>query len=167
MSWQPRGSRQLPASLEVRRRRHTLAEAACWVLLGVSVLSGPAVNGISYLQFPVVGLLILSSALAAAVGLTALWRVYHRARRATRIAAIIALVTACLFLLRYLLWSQGAIPHYNTAALFVALLVAASVYAGRRYVRHRLATEDPPTPSDGEEHKASAGSDRAENAGQQ
>jgi hypothetical protein len=155
---------RVSAPLEVRRRRHTLAEAACWILLGLSVLSGPAVNGFSYLQFPVVGLLILSSTLAAAVGLTASWRVYHRARRATSIVAIIALGTACLFLLPYLLWSQGAIPHYNTAAVFAALLVGAGLFAGRRYIRHLFEPRSPHIQSLDGEGEASAAPGPAEDA---
>ncbi len=143
------------APLGARRRRHTVAETGTWILVATSVLSGPAINGVSYGQLLVVPLLILSSTLAAAVGLTAAWRAYRRSNRATAIVAITALVTASLFLLPYLLWSQGAIPHYNTAALFAALLVAASVYAGRRYVRHRLATGDPSTLSV-EEKKSAA-----------
>ncbi len=155
------------AALVQRRRLENLAAAACWILLGILVLSGPAVNGFSYSLVPMVSLLILSSTLAAAVGVAATWRVYHQARRAAMIVAITALGTALLFFLPYLLWSQGSIPHYNTAALFAALLVAASLLAGRRHIRRLPEAQRTHSGADDDEHKASAEPEAAEDSGQQ
>jgi hypothetical protein len=153
------------ATLVQRRKLETVTEAACWILLGISIL-GVRYISFPYLQFPVVCVLILVSFLPAAVGLTAVWRVYHHARSAVGIVAVTALGTACLFFLPYLLWSQGAIPHYNTAALFAALLVAASLFAGRRYVHHLFETEGRHLTTDDGEHKASGEPEPAEDEGQ-
>jgi hypothetical protein len=134
-------------TLVQRRKLDTLAGIACWILLGIAIL-GVRYISFPYLQFPVVGVLILASLIAAAVGLTAAWRAYHHTRRAVGIVAIFALGAACLFLLPYLLWSQGAIPHYDTAALFAALLVAASLFAGRRYICQRFGAKNRRIPPD-------------------
>ena len=49
---------------------------------------------------------------------------------------VIAIIGAGLFMLPYILWSQDTIPFYNTATLYALALVAASVFAGNRYVQH-------------------------------
>jgi hypothetical protein len=154
------------ATLIQRRKLETVTGAACWILLGISLL-GVRYISFSYLQFPVVFVLILASLHAAAVGVTAAWRVYQHARGAVGIVAVTALGTACLFVLPYLLWSQGAIPHYNTAALFAALLVGAALFAGRRYIHQRFGAKSWRIPADDGEHQAPAEPDAAEDAEQQ
>lgn len=74
--------------------------------------------------------------------------------RALGIAAGVSLGGGVLFLLPYVLWSQGAIPHYNTATAFAALLVFAAVVAGDQYLRHLFAAQ-PPALQDAEEPMAS------------
>jgi hypothetical protein len=40
-----------------------------------------------------------------------------------------------VFLLPFVLWTQGGIPRYSSALLYALALVAAALLAGNRYVR--------------------------------
>jgi hypothetical protein len=59
-------------------------------------------------------------------------------------ALSIATVSAVLFVLPYVVWSQGGIPFYQTAVLFALVLVAVTLIAGRAYLRRFLT--NPSTP---------------------
>jgi hypothetical protein len=47
----------------------------------------------------------------------------------------ISIVTALLFLLPYVLWTQGGIQHHSTATLFAVALTATAIFAGQQYMK--------------------------------
>jgi hypothetical protein len=52
----------------------------------------------------------------------------------------IANVSAVLFVLPYVVWSQGGLPFYNSAMLYALVLVAVTLIAGRRYLQRYFPT---------------------------
>ena len=61
-------------------------------------------------------------------------------RRALLPTVLIAILAVVLYLLPYVVWSQGGIPFYTTAMLYALVLVAGTLIAGRLYLR-RLRNE--------------------------
>ncbi len=59
-------------------------------------------------------------------------------RRALRPTVLVAILISALYLLPYVVWSQGGIPFYTTAALYALVLVAMTLIAGRLYLRRFL-----------------------------
>ena len=49
-------------------------------------------------------------------------------------------VTALLFLVPFVVWTQDGIPYYDTAAVYAMVLVVAMCYVGYHYLRRRAIT---------------------------
>jgi hypothetical protein len=85
--------------------------------------------------------------LAAIVGVWYGSNLYRQNRRAFIALLVIAVIGALLYLLPYVLWSQGAIPFYRTATLFALALTAAMLIAGFFYMRRYNVSQVISTPS--------------------
>jgi hypothetical protein len=63
--------------------------------------------------------------------------------RALLPTVLIAIAAALLYLLPYVLWTQGAIPFYTSATLYAMALTAATLTTGRFYLRRFLSVPPP------------------------
>jgi hypothetical protein len=96
-------------------------------------------------QFSVLGVLIagLLGAIAAALRLIALFQLNPKA---VWVTLGVSALTALLFLVPFVVWTQNGIPYYSAAILFAGLIVAAMCLAGHRYLRrYARALPDLPT----------------------
>ena len=59
-------------------------------------------------------------------------------RRALLPTVLVAVLAAVLYLVPYIVWSQGGIPFYTTAMLYALVLIAVTLIAGRLYLRRFL-----------------------------
>ncbi len=59
-------------------------------------------------------------------------------RRALMPTVLVAVLASVLYMLPYIVWSQGGIPFYGTAMLYALALVAGTLIAGRLYLRRFL-----------------------------
>jgi len=80
-------------------------------------------------------LAIGSAVIAVLLGLIFAIGAWKRSRGAVAPLVAIAAIGSLLFLLPFLLWSQGSIPFYGTASLYAIALVAATLFAGSRYLQ--------------------------------
>ena len=109
-----------------------------WVAWASAAILFPPVRDINSYGFDyiipftaivVAGLVALSLALLTAVD------VLSEKPIALLPMVVLGAVVSLLFLFPYILWTQGNIQHYPTAALFAVLLVAATVYIGQHYLK--------------------------------
>jgi hypothetical protein len=109
----------------------------------VAIVFPPA---LAYFRTPsiVVLLTLLSALIAAPLGLYGALEIYRRFSRALVVIGVIAVSEAILFLLPYILWTQGTVPHWGTTTLFALFLVGATVFAGDRYLRQTFSTAPAP-----------------------
>ncbi len=90
--------------------------------------------------------LLLAALLAAPVAVTYLITVFRRNTKAAWLTIGLSVLTALLFLLPFVLWSQNDILFYRTATICALVLVAVICFAGYRYLR-RYATMSATTDS--------------------
>ena len=110
-----------------------------WFGWGFTVLALQPAKAAGYAGAVVIAAIVAVAILAVPVAMLQVGGVEVRARRPLGLAAEVGML---LFLLPYLLWSQGAIPFYNTATLYALALVAATLFAGNRYLQRF--TQAPP-----------------------
>lgn len=82
--------------------------------------------------------LILLFVVAIPMSLAALVDIARNFRHVAHHIFIVAIGTGGLFILPFILWTQGRIPPYNTAFVFSLLLTAAALYAGSLHLRRVL-----------------------------
>ncbi len=117
-----------------RLQRRTLWLIAGWFLWGLAILSPPLGPG---LAAPIIGVAAIG---AIALGLNGIVTM-GKSTLPGRIllwSILIGIGGALLFVLPYVLWTQDAIPQYRMAMALAVGLVAATLFAGDRYVQ-RLA----------------------------
>jgi len=85
--------------------------------------------------------------LAAIVGVWYGSNLYRQNRRALMALLVIAVMGALLYLLPYVLWTQGAIPFYDTATLYAMALTVVTLIAGFFYMRRYNASQASAVPS--------------------
>ncbi len=80
------------------------------------------------------------AALVAAIRLIAAFRL---SPTAAGITIGLSALTALLFLVPFIVWTQNGIPRYNAALLFAGMIVAAMCFAGYRYLqRYAIVPKD-------------------------
>jgi hypothetical protein len=126
--------------LHVSKRRivYILFAVLSWCSWGAAVLISPALSsgyGEAFLLF-----IPLSAFFSLAWGLDGAWQLYRLSPRALIRAAVPAVIGTLLFPLPYVLWSQGTIPHYQTALILAGLLAATTLFAGDMYLRRFFKT---------------------------
>jgi peptidoglycan/LPS O-acetylase OafA/YrhL len=76
----------------------------------------------------------VAAGFALLIGMIYAVAVGRRQRRAVAPTVRISLIALLLFLLPYVLWTQGAIPFYSSATLYALALTAATLIAGFFYM---------------------------------
>lgn len=112
-----------------------------WMLWSVAFLVlSPAVSHVFPLDLePIIHAAAFAVAVVVVpVGLKRALDLLIVSARVLGIAVAIALSGSLLFLLPYVLWSQGSIPYYRTATAFALALVLAVIVAGDRWLRHAM-----------------------------
>lgn len=78
---------------------------------------------------------IAVSVLAVPVAFVQARNIYRTRPRALLLLIVIAGISMVLFLLPYVIWSQGGIPFHSTATTYTLVLVIATLVVGNRYLR--------------------------------
>lgn len=137
-----------------------------WALLPFSWLSWMIINFMmlndSYeavqLTSKLDGMIAISSFLALVflaipLSIAALWGIIRNFRPIIKHLIITAPIPAVLYLLPFLLWSQGTIPPYATAFAFAMGLAFIGTFAASMYLRRVLPTIEKPKKKNEEKHK--------------
>ncbi len=122
------------------RRRSALRMSIGIVRAGwiMAVVLFPLAKASGYYAIISVMAAIAVALLAVAVMLEQVYALMRSNRRPLLPAVLVAVLAAVLYLLPYVVWSQGGIPFYTTAMLYVLVLVAAALIVGRLYLRRFL-----------------------------
>ena len=114
-----------------RRRARAMLQLAvltlAWIGWGFTALALQPAKATGYASMVVIAAIVAVAILAVPVAMVQVGSADVSARRPLGLAAAVGML---LFLLPYLLWSQGAIPFYNTATLYALALVAARCSPG-------------------------------------
>jgi hypothetical protein len=109
-----------------------------WVSWGAAVFIAPAFlsgyGSILLLLLPASAVFVLP------LGLDGAWQLRRLSPRAVIRAVVTAVIGMFLFLLPYILWSQGVISSYQIARICAVLLGAATLFVGDRYLQRFLKT---------------------------
>jgi hypothetical protein len=124
-------------AVEMKGVRKGLLIVAWSLWSSVAILFPPVFACTTMLYGGVISqVLVISSALIAApLGLKGALEIYRWSSRALVAIGIIAGSEVLLFLLPYVLWSQGTVLRWEGATLFALVLVGATMFAGDRHLK--------------------------------
>ncbi len=123
--------------------------ALAWMLWGAAYIALPPAVTYSRNSFIDLSFLLTRAMTALAfvtipLGLKRAYDLYIFSPRALGVGIITAISGAVFFIFPYLLWGQGSIPHYTTAAIFASALALVVIVTGDRYLQRSLPA--PPSP---------------------
>jgi hypothetical protein len=118
-----------------RRGLFILWTSLAWLgWLGALLVFPPAISRGYLRSMPAIAALAVAL-FAVPTGLESIIATVRRYRPAVASLVIASVVSVLVFLLPFVLWTQGGIPRYSSALLYALALVAAALLAGNRYVR--------------------------------
>jgi len=129
-----------------------------WLFIAI-IMAPAATGGYSVDEFAAVGLAVL----AIPFGLGHAAGARRRYPGSLRPLLIVAVSVALLYLLPYVVWSQGGIPRYASATLYAVVLVAATLFTGHRYLQRLPVTSPMPIESDQSPHEGPRSTQSAPN----
>jgi hypothetical protein len=124
----------------VRRGRRgmtmtTVVLAVGWAAWLTTLFTVPPALSTDYLSgIPILGMLA-AAIFGVPVAIRRLLGAFRLNSQAAWLAVGLSVLTALLFLVPFVVWTQNGIPYYTTAAIYAVLLVAAMCFASRRYLR--------------------------------
>jgi hypothetical protein len=125
-----------------RRSRNLLRFALLlgWLAwLGTLAIAPPALASGYMKQMPIFGV-IVAAAFAVPVSIRKLLAAFRLNAKVGWLTIGLSALTALLFLVPFVVWTQNGIPHYSTAVAYAVVLVAVMCFVGQRYLRRNAIT---------------------------
>jgi hypothetical protein len=116
----------------------TLPVGLAWLGWIMAVVFFPPAQASGYTGMIPVMAMIAVAVLTVPMMLGQLKGIIAGNRRLLLPTLLIAAVSVVLFVLPYMVWSQGGLPFYRTAMLYALVLVAVTLIAGRAYLARFL-----------------------------
>jgi hypothetical protein len=118
-----------------RKRLYQIVTILAWLVWCGTLLVLPPARSTGYFRNLYIPAAILIAVFAAPIALQRVAAVIRQHPAALGPLALVAAISLVLFMLPYVLWSQGGIPAYSTATAFAVVLVVVTMFAGARYLR--------------------------------
>jgi hypothetical protein len=112
------------------------ALALAWLSWGSATLMFlPVSRQDALMGLPLAAVLVLAAICGGSIGIVDIFNVYEEKRIALLPMFGIAIITASMFMLPYIIWTQGNIQHHSTATLFAVALTATTIFAGQQCMK--------------------------------